>query len=119
MKQTCTLLLACLALMTTNAQAEQEKVRLQYVQTLLNAGNEVYRYLHDCQKAEKKAERKKEKKVASDSTKVRLSDPFALSAEDLLQRIAKRGTVSPTEGFPGIPSDLFTITLKDDEQDSK
>ena len=38
-----------------NAQAEQEKVRLQYVQTLLNAGNEVYRYLHDCQKAEKKA----------------------------------------------------------------
>lgn len=38
-----------------NARAEQEKVRLQYVQTLLNAGNEVYRYLHDCQKAEKKA----------------------------------------------------------------
>ena len=69
-------------------------------------------------KAEKKAERKKEKEVASDSTKVRLSDPFALSAEDFLQRIAKRGTVSPTEGIPGIPSDLFTITLKDDEQDS-
>ena len=38
-----------------NAKAEQEKVRLQFVQTLLNAGNEVYRYLHDCQKAEKKA----------------------------------------------------------------
>ena len=38
-----------------NAKAEQEKVRLQFVQSLLNAGNEVYRYLHECYKAEKKA----------------------------------------------------------------
>lgn len=29
-----------------NAQIEQEKMRLQFVQTLLNAGNEVYRHLH-------------------------------------------------------------------------
>ena len=39
-----------------NAQAEQEKVRLLFVQTLLNAGNEVYRYLHDCHKAQRKAD---------------------------------------------------------------
>ena len=38
-----------------NAQAEQEKMRLQFVQTLLNAGNEVYRYLHECHKAQRKA----------------------------------------------------------------
>lgn len=38
-----------------NAKAEQEKVRLQFVQTLLNAGNEVYRYLHDCHRTEKKS----------------------------------------------------------------
>ena len=38
-----------------NAQAEQEKVRLRFVQTLLNAGNEVFTYLHDCQRTEKKA----------------------------------------------------------------
>lgn len=69
-------------------------------------------------KAEKKAQKKKEKKVVSDSVKARLPDPFALSAEDLLQCLAKRATMSPTEGIPGIPSDLFTITLKDDEQDS-
>ena len=38
-----------------NAQIEQEKMRLQFVQTLLNAGNEVYRHLHTCRKAEQKA----------------------------------------------------------------
>ena len=38
-----------------NAQAEQEKTRLLFVQTLLNAGNEVYSYLHKCHKTEKKA----------------------------------------------------------------
>ena len=38
-----------------NAQAEQEKMRLLFVQTLLNAGNEVYRYLHECHKTQRKA----------------------------------------------------------------
>ena len=38
-----------------NAKAEQEKAQLQFVQTLLNAGNEAYRYLHACQTAEEKA----------------------------------------------------------------
>ncbi len=32
-----------------NAQLEQEKTNLQFEQTLLNAGNEVYRYLHICE----------------------------------------------------------------------
>ena len=39
-----------------NAGIEQEKVRLQFEQTLLNAGNEVYRYLHICQKTEEKVQ---------------------------------------------------------------
>ena len=38
-----------------NAKIEQEKVRLQFVQTLLNAGNEVYRQLRICHKTEQKA----------------------------------------------------------------
>lgn len=38
-----------------NATLEQEKVRLQFVQTLLNAGNEVYRQLHTYRKTEQKA----------------------------------------------------------------
>ena len=38
-----------------NAKAEQEKAQLQFVQTLLNAGNEAYRYLHACQTAKEKA----------------------------------------------------------------
>ena len=38
-----------------NALLDQEKARLQFVQTLLNAGNEVYRYLHECRKSEQKA----------------------------------------------------------------
>ena len=59
-----------------------------------------------------------EKKVVSDLIMPRLSDPFALSAEGLLRRFAKKATTSPIEGIPDIPSDLFTITLKDDEQDS-
>lgn len=37
-----------------NAVLDQEKARLQFVQTLLNAGNEVYRYLHECKKSEQK-----------------------------------------------------------------
>jgi outer membrane protein TolC len=39
-----------------NAGIEQEKVRLQFEQTLLNAGNEVYRYMHICQKTEEKVQ---------------------------------------------------------------
>lgn len=38
-----------------NATIEQEKVRLQFVQTLLNAGNEVYQQLRICHKTEQKA----------------------------------------------------------------
>jgi NodT family efflux transporter outer membrane factor (OMF) lipoprotein len=38
-----------------NAQLDQEKARLQFVQTLLNAGNEVYRQMHICKKTEQKA----------------------------------------------------------------
>ncbi|MBO7470532.1 MAG: TolC family protein [Bacteroidaceae bacterium] len=38
-----------------NAQLEQEKARLQFVQTLLNAGNEVYRQMHICRKTEQQA----------------------------------------------------------------
>lgn len=38
-----------------NAKVEQEKAELQFTQTLLKAGNEVYKYLHECYKAEKKA----------------------------------------------------------------
>ena len=38
-----------------NAAIEQEKVRLQFVQTLLNAGNEVYQQLRICHKTEQKA----------------------------------------------------------------
>jgi len=38
-----------------NAKLDQEKARLQFVQTLLNAGNEVYRQLHICRKTEQKA----------------------------------------------------------------
>lgn len=39
-----------------NAKIEQEKVRLQFVQTLLGAGNEVYQQLRICHKTEQKAE---------------------------------------------------------------
>ena len=39
-----------------NAKKEQEKAELEFVQTLYNAGSEVYTYLHDCETAEKKAE---------------------------------------------------------------
>ena len=38
-----------------NAQLDQEKARLQFVQTLLKAGNEVYRQMHICKKTEQKA----------------------------------------------------------------
>ena len=38
-----------------NAKIEQEKARLQFVQTLLNAGNEVYQQLRICHKTEQKA----------------------------------------------------------------
>ncbi len=38
-----------------NAKIDQEKARLQFVQTLLNAGNEVYRQLQICRKTEQKA----------------------------------------------------------------
>lgn len=38
-----------------NARLDQEKARLQFVQTLLNAGNEVYRQMHICKKTEQKA----------------------------------------------------------------
>lgn len=38
-----------------NAKIDQEKTRLQFVQTLLNAGNEVYRQLQICKKTEQKA----------------------------------------------------------------
>lgn len=38
-----------------NAKLEQEKARLEFEQALLDAGNEVYTYLHDCQTAEQKA----------------------------------------------------------------
>lgn len=38
-----------------NATIEQEKARLQFVQTLLNAGNEVYCQLRICHKTEQKA----------------------------------------------------------------
>jgi len=39
-----------------NAKLDQEKARLEFEQSLLDAGNEVYTYLHDCQTAEQKAE---------------------------------------------------------------
>ena len=38
-----------------NAKIDQEKARLQFVQTLLNAGNEVYCQLRICKKTEQKA----------------------------------------------------------------
>ena len=38
-----------------NAKIDQEKARLQFVQTLLNAGNEVYQQLRICKKTEQKA----------------------------------------------------------------
>ena len=38
-----------------NAKIEQEKARLVFVQTLLNAGNEVYQQLRICHKTEQKA----------------------------------------------------------------
>jgi NodT family efflux transporter outer membrane factor (OMF) lipoprotein len=39
-----------------NAKLDQEKARLEFEQALLDAGNEVYTYLHNCQTAGKKAE---------------------------------------------------------------
>ena len=39
-----------------NAKLDQEKYRIQFEQTLLEAGNEVYRYLHTCQTAGQKTE---------------------------------------------------------------
>ena len=39
-----------------NAKLEQEKTRIQFEQTLLDAGNEVYRYLQSCKTAEAKYE---------------------------------------------------------------
>ena len=39
-----------------NAKINQEKARLQFVQTLLGAGNEVYQQLRICHKTEQKAE---------------------------------------------------------------
>lgn len=38
-----------------NAKAEQEKAQLQFVQTLVDAGNEVYQNYHSCRVAEEKA----------------------------------------------------------------
>ncbi len=38
-----------------NAKADQEKAQIEFVQTLLDAGNEAYRYLHTCQTAEEMA----------------------------------------------------------------
>ena len=38
-----------------NAKAEQEKAQLEFVQTLLDAGNEAYLYLHACRTAEEKS----------------------------------------------------------------
>lgn len=38
-----------------NAKAEQEKAQLQFVQTLYDAGNEVYKYKKACETAEEKA----------------------------------------------------------------
>ena len=38
-----------------NARIDQEKAQLLFVQTLLNAGNEVYRQMHICRKTEQKA----------------------------------------------------------------
>ncbi len=39
-----------------NAKADQEKARLEFEQTLLDAGSEVYTYLYDCRTALQKAE---------------------------------------------------------------
>jgi len=39
-----------------NSKLEQEKARIQFEQTLLNAGNEVYQYLHACNTAQEKSE---------------------------------------------------------------
>ena len=39
-----------------NAKKDQEKAELEFVQTLYNAGSEVYQYLNDCKAAEDKAE---------------------------------------------------------------
>lgn len=38
-----------------NAKAEQEKAQLEFVQTLIDAGNEAYLYLHACRAAEEKS----------------------------------------------------------------
>ena len=38
-----------------NAKLDQEKARLQFEQTLLDAGNEVYQHLHNCQTTQQKA----------------------------------------------------------------
>ena len=39
-----------------NAKLDQEKAQLEFEQALLDAGKEVYTYLHECQTAEQKAE---------------------------------------------------------------
>ncbi|MBR4536853.1 MAG: TolC family protein [Bacteroidales bacterium] len=39
-----------------NAKLDQEKARLEFEQALLDAGKEVYTYVHNCQTAEQKAE---------------------------------------------------------------
>ncbi len=39
-----------------NAKKEQEKAELDFVQTLYNAGNEVYKHINNCKMAKKKAE---------------------------------------------------------------
>ena len=39
-----------------NVTLEQEKARLEFVKTLLTAGNEVYTYLHQCHQAQRKVQ---------------------------------------------------------------
>ena len=67
-------------------------------------------------KAEKKAQKIKEKKVVSDLAGAQVPDPFSPSA--LLGFRANKAIKSQTEVIPGLPSNLFTLILKDDEQDS-
>ena len=63
-------------------------------------------------KAEKKAQKIKERRVVSDLAGAQVSDPFSPFA--LLGLRANQ-----TEVIPGLPSNLFKIILKDDEQDSQ
>lgn len=70
-------------------------------------------------KAVKRALKKKERIVVQDSTHARLSKPTSLSGDDFIQHMTRENTLTPIERMIlNSPSELLTINLKDDEQDS-